>query len=252
MQELQAVNRLTDVFLHALSHDLRTTVMGTLLILNSLQAQPEDKPAIARPILMRMIQGGEHQLNRLNALLDAYTSYTQGLTLEREKVDLNSLVQSLLQDLQPCWLRNRIEFTAKIAPDLPCLNADPKQLRRVFEHLLTNAAKHNPPGIGLTLNLSVIADGIYCSVQDNGAGIPPSQRDRLFELCIGDADSTHQLTGVRLGLYLCDQIIRAHGGQIGVQSQPGVGSTFWFTLPVTVSVELRSPPIALGHDSQSV
>ena len=198
-------------------------------------------------------------------------------------------------------------------------NADSKHLQRVLENLLTNAIRHNHPGVNITFKAEVMElesaliyeqnsqvlisqntpiarcianlssqegdrprmldstqknqeirvkfnlDGscklpryqgqisstgsklprvtvkvVRCSVTDNGVGISAKQRESLFELYVQDPNS-RQLTGLRLGLYLSKQIIKAHGGFIGVESTPGSGSTFWFSLPAVNSDDRSSP-----------
>lgn len=234
MQELQDLNQLRDVFLHTVSHDLRTTVMGTLLCLKNLQQQSGETVAISRIILERMIDGGEQQLNKLNALLDAYASKTQGVVLHQEQIPLRMLLQGAIATVEPQVIKNQATISNLVPTGLPLLTADPVQLQRVFEHLLTNALKHNPPHVQVRVKASIEADRLYCCIEDDGVGIAPEQRDRLFELCIGDAKN-RQLTGLGLGLYLCRQIIKAHGGDVGVVSHPGQGTTFWFSLPLLPS-----------------
>ncbi len=231
MQELEELSQLRDVFLHAVSHDLRTTVMGTLLVLKNLQTQPGDSVALSRAILERMIQCAEQQLSKLNSLSEVYALKTQGMMLNLEPLPLNTLIQSVLLDLEPLVATNQATVTNLAPLRLPLIRADATQLRRVFESLLTNALKHNPPGVGLTLQAAVETNWIRCTVQDDGVGLSPEQCDRLFELRLGGSQA-RQLTGISLGLYLCRQIVAAHGGAIGVDSEPGQGASFWFTIPL--------------------
>jgi signal transduction histidine kinase len=102
--------------------------------------------------------------------------------------------------------------------------------------------KHNPHGITLTLDAEIVEENqnrkqarnpkmIRCTVADNGIGISRAQSQRLFEL-YAKGDRARYMPGLGLGLYLCKQIITAHGGKIGVISSPNAGSTFWFTLPL--------------------
>ena len=203
---------------------------------------------------------------------------------------------------------------------MPRVNADSKHLQRVLENLLTNAIKHNHPGVNITLKAEVIevdsaliseensqvltsqntaiarctianlssqerdrprmldttdnnqeirakfhlngscqlpryqgqignigsnlprvtVKMVRCTVTDNGVGISAKQQESLFELYVQDPNS-RQLTGLGLGLYLSKQIIKAHGGSIGVESTPGSGSTFWFSLPAVNSDDRSSP-----------
>ena len=230
MLELQELNSLKEEFLHAVSHDLRTPIMGTLLVLKNLQSKSGETVPISRSILERMIHSSDRQLNLLNSLLEAHSNEMRGILLCCEPVQLNPMIQDLTADLEPLLTKNQVKLINLIPLDLPFVNGDPLQLRRVFENLLTNALNHNPPGLTLTLRAIVEEEMIYCTVEDNGVGIERSHCDLLFERYV--RGSRTRSIGVGLGLYLCRQIITAHDGQIGVNSTPGTGTTFWLTLPL--------------------
>ena len=322
MHELQESNRLKDLFLHAVSHNLRTPVMGMLILLKNLLNKSSSESlqdiAVSRSILQQIVQGSEHQLTMVNALLDAHASEVQGISLNTVPLDFPSLTSAIVADLEPMLAKNQATLTFEIPADLPRVNGDSKHLQRVLENLLTNAIKHNHPGVNITLKAEVIEvesaliseensqiltsqntpiarcipntsvggdrpsmldttnrhqeirarfnlDGscqlpryqgqigsissklsrvtvkmIRCAVTDNGVGISAKQQESLFELYVQDPNS-RQLTGLSLGLYLSKQIIKAHGGCVGVESTPGSGSTFWFLLP-TINSDDRSSP----------
>lgn len=231
MQELQALNQVKDDFLHAVSHDLRTPVMGTLLVLKNLLNRIGGMITISRSVLERMLDSSERQLNLINSLLEAHSSDVRGISLHYENIHLGSLVQSILTDLDPLFLKHQAHITNQIVLDLPPVTADPEQLRRVFENLLTNALNHNLPGLHITLTATVQAEMIRCTIEDDGVGMSQEQCDRLFNRYARGPNARHS-TGIGLGLYLCRQIIMAHGGQIGVISAPGAGAQFWFTVPL--------------------
>jgi signal transduction histidine kinase len=158
-------------------------------------------------------------------------SELQGVTLEREPMQLHTAVEAALDDLQPMLAQNQASLKNLIPTDLPLINADPTQLWRVYSNLIANSLKHNPPDLCITLNASVEEETIYCTVSDNGVGMTQEQSQHLFDLYFRGSHSRHSL-GLGLGLYLCRRIIEAHGGEIGVKSAPGEGATFWFTLPL--------------------
>ncbi|MBD2102879.1 sensor histidine kinase KdpD [Leptolyngbya sp. FACHB-261] len=218
------------VFLHAVSHDLRTPVMGTSMVLQKLLQQPTEDVSVTKTTLQRMLQGNERQLTLINSLLEAHLSELQGVVLHCEPVQLCALVQSVLADLDPLLIKSQVVLVNQIADDLPLIQADPIQLWRVFGNLIANALKHNPPGLKLLLTATPEQNFIRCTIEDNGIGINPSQLRRLFELYVRGTRSRYT-PGLGLGLYLCRQIITAHGGDIGVSSELEAGSTFWFTLP---------------------
>jgi signal transduction histidine kinase len=97
--------------------------------------------------------------------------------------------------------------------------------------LIVNAIKHNLPGLSITINAIAQGDKIYCTVADNGVGLSQQQCERLFDLYFRGSNVRNSVS-LGLGLYLCKRIINAHGGEIGVNSAPNAGATFWFTLPI--------------------
>lgn len=246
MAELQELNHLKDVFLQAVSHDLRTSLLGMSMVLNNLNQSSGDAVTLSRPLLNRMVASSERQVNLINSLLEDHFNENRLLDLRCESVQIDPLIQNLIADWQPMLTQNRATLTYNPPADFPSITADPVQVRRVLENLLTNALKHNPPGLNLTLQLTADENMIRCILQDDGLGMSPQQTKNLFKLYIRGLHNQH-LTGIGLGLYQCRQIITAHQGEIGAISEPGGGSTFWFTLPRTQSQVLDPDPFASGN-----
>jgi PAS domain S-box-containing protein len=234
MLELQELDHLKDDFLHAVSHDLRTPVMGMLLVLKNLQSKCNDTITLSRSILDRMVQSCDRQLAMINSLLEAHSSETRGVILNYELVNLGTLTRTIAADLEPLLAENQATLINLVPDDLPFVTADPAQIQRVFENLITNALKHNPIGLTVTLKADVEDEWIRCSIQDTGMGINQTEQESLFDRYVRGSRARRS-AGIGLGLYLCRQIITAHGGQIGVISALGQGATFWFTLPLAVN-----------------
>ncbi len=231
MQELQELNRVKDVVLHTVSHELRTSVMGTIMVCKNLLSFPGESLSISRSIVERMIQGSERQLGMIDSLLETHFPEDSSVVLQREPVHLGSVLEASIKDLAPLLARSRATLTNQCKANLPLIVADPTQIQRIVESLCTHILKGNPPGLHLTLKARVETGMIRCIIQDNGASISKVECDRLFDLYIRDPQGKCSTTsGIKL--YLCQKIIQAHGGQIGVTSTPKRGSTFWFTLPV--------------------
>ena len=244
MQELQSLNQVKDLLLHAVAHDLRTPVQGMSMVLKSLRSKSNDCPAVPVPCVKvdRMIQSCDHQLNLLNALLEGHSDDTPAIVLQCQRLNLCQVVDSSLKNLNALLTENQITLNNQVSSELPPIQADPQKLCQVFESLLLNAVKHNAPGLTLTVSATVQQScafsslpTIHCTIADNGKGLSQNQCDRLFHLYIRGIDNQH-LTGIGLGLHRCKQIITAHGGQVGVASHPGNGAQFWFTLPVANNV----------------
>jgi signal transduction histidine kinase len=231
-----------NVFLHSVSHDLRAPVMGTSMVLQNLLRKAQAKNnrvTVDSLVLEQLLQGSDRQLKMINSLLEAQNTSVQGIVLHLQPCCLDNLVREIILDLKPILDKNRIIVSNQISDSLPLIHADPTQLWRVLNNLITNALKHNPPGIELTLNAIVKVDTLRISVADNGIGIAPKHQERLFELYTR-GDRAHYMPGLGIGLYLCQQIILAHGGEIGCDSYPNKGSTFWFTLPLEQSQNLKN------------
>lgn len=231
MTELQELNQLKDVFLQAVSHDLRTALLGMSMVLDNLYKSTGDTVTLSRSLLERMMTSNQRQLNLINSLLEDHFNEERHIELHRQPIQLNKLIQNLIADYSPMLAQNQATLTQTFPKHCPLIDADPIQLRRVLENLLTNALKHNPPERNLTLQVFVEGDKIHCALQDDGVGMTPEQQKSLFKLYIRGLHTKH-LTGIGLGLYQCRGIIKAHGGEIGVISTPNAGSTFWFTIPL--------------------
>jgi signal transduction histidine kinase len=228
------------IFLHSVAHDLKTPVLGASLVLQNLLNRPGETLQVPRYVIERMVQGGDRQLHLINSLLEAHVSPTQGVVCQCEPTQLRDFTQAVIADVEPLLNRNQAVLANLVPADLPPVNADPLQLWRVFENLVTNALKYNPPGVKLTLKAIVESGMVRCSIQDNGVGISPDLCKQIFDL-YSRGSHVRRSPGLGLGLYLCQQIITAHGGKIGVISSPGAGSTFWFTLPLAQPQPHKTP-----------
>jgi PAS domain S-box-containing protein len=243
MQEVEELSRVKDEFLYAVSHDLKTPVMGLLMVLKNLQAKAGESVTLSRPVLERMVQSCDRQIAMINSLLDAHSAEIKGVPLQREAVHLAAMVRPILDDLEALFLENRVTLDNQIAPDLPPVYADSVQLRRVFENLITNAIKHNPPGLRVTLGSEVRDGMVRCTVGDNGVGMTPAECQTLFER-YARSKRARRSAGIGLGLYVSRQIVTAHGGSIGANSAPNEGATFWFTLPLfTEATQIENEPL---------
>lgn len=237
LQTLEAeLRRQLNLFLHAVSHDLRNPVLGSSMVLNNLSTQAGDEIKLPRKILERMQESNQHQLELINSLIDTHAAEIWGIALHPKRLALRPLVMSAVADLQPMIEKEKTQLENRIPEDLPLVEVDPLQLGRVYQNLLANALKHNPPGLTIVLNAELETDCLYCTVTDNGVGISPEQCNRLFDPYFRGSAKSKSI-GLGLGLYLCQQIIQAHGGKIGVKSKPGQGTVFWFTLPIPKDIQ---------------
>ncbi len=225
------------IYIHALTHDLRNPVTGMTNVLESLiqhRMENEEPPSAKIPlsVLKRMNAGCDRQLKMINTLIETHGIEIWGVAIQREPFSPSELISAVVEDW---WLgceKKRALVNVQASNSLPLVNGDRAQLWRVFENLLGNALKYNPLGITITITAELSDAGkLCCTVSDNGIGISTAQQDSIFELYQrGITASPTQ--GLGLGLYICRRIVEAHGGEIGLTSQVGNGSRFWFNLPL--------------------
>jgi len=124
-------------------------------------------------------------------------------------------------------------FSVDFPSNFPPVKADYERIREVLSNLISNAIKYSPKGGLIRVGGRVEGDEVLVFVSDEGVGIPATEQERIFDrFARVDNSLTRQTPGAGLGLFLVKAVIEAHGGRVGVESQPGQGSTFNFTLPV--------------------
>jgi two-component system phosphate regulon sensor histidine kinase PhoR len=155
--------------------------------------------------------------------LHIITPLTSAIQVERES-------QEVLTELQLLAGSKGIELKAEFPKNLLVLQADPLLLQRALTNLLENAIKYSPPSTRVILEVRDLGNEVQFAVRDQGPGIPLKDQPHLFEL-LYRGNSSNQDSGLGLGLAIVKRIVDAHGGRLWVESQPGRGTTFYFTLP---------------------
>jgi signal transduction histidine kinase len=226
--------------MNAVSHDLRTPILGSLLVLKQLAKHADDQPPpqVKPQVLEQLQASSERQLNLIQSLLEDYRAEDATIRFNFQTLDYPALINQSLQTLAPILEANaaivRLNFSADLLPVI----ADPIHIQRVIDNLITNALKHNQPGLVLTLAATMIEQSgqtyLRCIVADDGVGIPPEVAQQLFSRPYLRSTHDASRSGLGLGLYLCNQIIRAHGGVLTVEPIEGEGADFSFTLPIAV------------------
>jgi signal transduction histidine kinase len=152
------------------------------------------------------------------------------MPLRLDACEMKDVLRKALDALQPLLMNLRVDVTAP--EGLVELRADESFLERILGNLIGNAAKFTPAGGELRVAISASSAGVRVEVADSGPGIPEEHRSRIFEK-LGQAEirREHRKYSTGLGLAFCRLAVEAHGGRIGVESEVGKGSTFWFELP---------------------
>lgn len=228
-RRLEASNERLDQFAYVLSHDLREPLRMVSKYLQLLENRYEDDlDEDAEEFIAFAVDGADRMQAMIDSLLEYSRISTRGNPME--PTDAEAVLNDVRRDL-----RFRIEETdATITADnLPTVHADPDQLAQVFRNLLTNALRHSgdePPRVHV--GVERMEEAWRFSVRDEGVGIDPAFQDQIFQLFeqIGDEQEDTGESGV--GLAICERIIDRHDGDIWVESEPGEGTTFSFTLPI--------------------
>ena len=260
MAEVEKLERLRADFLAMVSHELRvplSSIRGSATTI--MDSVPELDPAVVRQFV-RIMGDQADQMNRLvSDLLDVARIETGALPVSPEPAEVALLVERARSAFSNSGGGNPLEID--LAPDLPLVMADRRRIVQVLVNLLTNAARHSPPGS--VIRVSVVRDGVHVavSVSDQGRGIPAERLPHLFRKFAGGGpgeQSGEHGGDTGLGLAICQGIVEAHGGRIRAESDgPGLGARFTFTLPTVGEVEAapvspRSSPRQPGHAEERV
>jgi len=232
-EQLKELDRMKGEFLSTVSHELRAplhSISGFMQLL--LDEKVEDR-ATQREVLETVARQTERLTRLINDLLDVSRMESGWLDLQKGPVRMHDVVQEIVAEVRPMAEGKPVTVTDHTTPDLPIVLADQERLAQVIRNLTHNAIKFTPPNGRIGISASVSEGTLVVSVQDSGTGIANEAMRHLFERFYqADASDTRRAGGTGLGLYICRQIVTAHGGKIWVESELGKGSTFHFSLPV--------------------
>ena len=232
-EDLRELDRLKDEFVANISHELRTPltfVKGYVEYL--LEGYAGDLNPEQREALQIVLDRGDAVIHLVNDII----SLKQGdmVTIDATAIDIAAVVSTCIHGSYAAAERAGIRICEEMEHDLPLVWADARRLGQVLDNLIGNAIKFSSSGDSITTAVTrQDNDTVLVAISDTGIGIPPDRIDKIWERFYQvDSQWTRRRPGTGLGLTIAKRIVEAHGGQIRVESTPGVGSTFSFTLPV--------------------
>ncbi|MDS0474672.1 MEDS domain-containing protein [Natrinema sp. 1APR25-10V2] len=229
ISQLEETNQRLEQFAYAASHDLQEPlrmVSSYLRLIEQRYADAFDKDG--EEFLSYAINGADRMREMIEGLLAYSRVETEGEPLE--PVDLETVFENACEDVQVQIEESNAEIQKE---HLPCVEGDASQLRQLYQNLLSNAIKYSgdePPQIHVGAERR--DDWWQISVADEGVGIDPDEHEYIFEI-FNRLHTREEHPGSGIGLALCQRIIERHGGELWVKSEPGLGSTFSFTLPTS-------------------
>ena len=232
-REVEVANRNKSEFLANMSHELRTPLNAIIgfseVLLQKMFGELNEKQ---EEYLRDVLVSGQHLLALINDVLDLSKVEAGRMELEFGPVDVAALVSGAAMMVRERASAHGISLDLQVHVDVGQVTADERKVRQVLVNLLSNAIKFTPAGGRIEVSAVHQEAEVHISVKDSGVGIAPEDQSRIFEKFEQTQSGRRQEASTGLGLTLAKSFIELHGGRIWVDSAPGLGSTFTFTLPV--------------------
>jgi signal transduction histidine kinase len=232
-QSIEVRNQQLEDLMSALSHDLRTPLLATRNTLDCMSRGAFGPVNDTwKEVFEEYHQANEDLLQLVELLLDVSRYEARSAHLSCDRLNWQKILIKVITQVKATSTQE-LAFVCKSSQSLPTVYGDSLEIQRVLLNLLDNAVRVSKPNGEILIEITACGQGqVQVSVRDYGSGIAPQDQEKLFHRFI---QGRGQRGRSGLGLYLCRQIIEAHGGTIGVESSLGEGSTFWFTLPNTIN-----------------
>ncbi len=236
---LRRIERVRRDFVANIGHELRTPLTSIKLLAETLSSGAVDDPATMRDFATQVEREADHLAQLVDELLDLSTIESGATNLSLELLDPEAVLEALIERIGPVAERREIRLVRRPPPD-PSVRAvaDSGRLGQALLNLAHNAVKYSHHGGEVTVGWEPIAERVRFSVADDGIGVPDAHKARIFERFYKvdrsrtREESDGQLSGsAGLGLAIVRHIAEAHGGDVGLVSEEGVGSTFWIEVP---------------------
>ena len=225
-------------------HDLRTPLASIRAIVEALaDGMVEDADTETR-----YLQTAQREIRSLSALIDDLFELAQleagGLPLERQSNSLSDLISDTLERFTELAARQQVQLMGRVEPGVDPVSIDAQLIGRVLANLVSNALRHTTAGGRVQVQATRKKDRVRVEIQDSGEGIDPQDLPHVFERFYrGEKSRSRATGGTGLGLAIARGIVESHGGQIGVQSEPGQGACFFFVLPAEPAGSRQPIPV---------
>lgn len=238
--KLKELDRLKSEFVATASHELRTPLTGMAMALNLLLETTQQKLSERELELLHAAAEDVERLRTLvNDLLDLSKIEAGRIEMEFVSVAVELLIEKAVSLMNIQAQEKQIQLTYHIPTPLNPVQADPTKIIWVLTNLIANALRYTETGGHIQVSAELRGESVYLSVADNGAGIPWEYQAKIFDKFV-QVKTEKDVGGSGLGLAICKELVKAHGGLIWVDSVPGEGSRFTFTLPVFANSDLAS------------
>ena len=220
-----------DTMLLEVAHDLRSLLFSLTVSLAGVAELAQQWNGDTTRLLNALRRSAVHLQAMLENLLDTASINSRQFSLRREEMDLGEVIHEAMLVVDPLLAPNEQHFCVELPAEPLIVHCDGQRLRQVLVNLLHNAIKYGPRGESIRIRACSDSTTVHLEVIDCGPGIPEEEQSRLFERFYRAPQAIRTAKGSGLGLTIARSIVHAHGGTIGVRSAPGLGTTFWFTLP---------------------
>jgi PAS domain S-box-containing protein len=238
VKNLQEVDQLKSQFLANMSHELRTP-LNSIIGFSRVILKGIDGPVteMQGQDLTAIYNSGQHLLRLINDILDLARIEAGKMELNFEEVDLSEMIHSVFSTAKGLVKEKPVKLLEKVSQGMPTVRGDTMRVRQVLLNLIANASKFTDEGsITVQTEVQRASNGkleALINVIDTGPGISQEGQEKLFKAFSQvDGSATRKSGGSGLGLSICANLVQLHGGRIGVHSEEGNGSTFWFTVPL--------------------
>jgi signal transduction histidine kinase len=248
-ERLQELDRLKSDFVSNVSHELRTpltAIKGAVDLILREVAGPLTEKQIH--YLSRVRSNTQHLAGLINDLLDLSKIESGKIEMKSGRVSMGGLIHEVVETLRPVAVEKAIALEANTPEPSIMVWADREKINQVLMNLIGNAIKFTPAHGGVNVSVTTKGDAsVRVSVSDTGPGVAPGEEERIFNKFYQIAEAGEaKPKGTGLGLAISKALVELHGGRIWVESEPGRGSAFYFTLPVATLAEAKaSVPVAI-------